>query len=168
MPYIYALCDPDTEEVRYVGKANEVRIRYSAHLLVKGRPNHHRIHWIQSLLRQGKSPVLQILEEVTEDTWVERERWWISEMKRQGVRLTNLTDGGEGLTGFVPTEEQRRKMSEAQKKRPPVSEETRHKLSVSISAYALLKRPVSGFRKYTRDSNIQQKHVPGKVLQGWE
>lgn len=117
MPYIYVLCDPDTEEVRYVGKANDVRLRYNAHLLVKGQVNIHRIHWIQSLLRQGKAPVLQILEEVTGDNWVERECWWISEMKRQRAGLTNLTDGGEGLVNFHHTEEARRKMSIARQGR---------------------------------------------------
>lgn len=98
MSFIYALCDPDTNEVRYVGKSDSPQKRYREHLRTDSKCT-YCARWIQSLMRQGKRPHIQILEEVT-DNWVEREQWWIAEMRRRGARLTNLTDGGEGIVGY--------------------------------------------------------------------
>ena len=44
--------------------------------------------------------------------------------------LYNLTDGGDGLTGA--SEDTRKKMSNKASNRPPITEETRKKLSVSL------------------------------------
>ena len=133
--YIYALCDPDTNEVRYVGKADNPTERYKAHLLTVGRPNTHRKAWVQSLIRQGKKPLLKLLEEVTGDNWRERERWWIAEMRHRGARLTNLTDGGDGVDGYHHTEETRRKLAEISRQRV-MSAETRAKLSATSKLFA--------------------------------
>lgn len=129
MVYIYALCDPDTGEIRYVGQTTDIERRYKQHLQVIGKPNTYRKSWIQSLLKQGKEPVMRILEEATDDAWIEREKWWINEMRRQGARLTNLTNGGDGVNGLKHTEEARRKMSEKAKGRA-ISHATRQKLSL--------------------------------------
>jgi hypothetical protein len=43
--------------------------------------------------------------------------------------LCNLTDGGDGSSGHKNSKETKQKMSEAAKKRPPVSEETKRKIS---------------------------------------
>lgn len=135
MTYIYALCDPDTQEVRYVGKADDVQKRYEQHIWIKASPNSYRKSWIKSLQKQGKQPLIKVLEEVDASIWKERERWWIAEMRRQGARLTNLTDGGDGVDGLKHTPESLRKMSEAHKGHV-TAPETRTKLREASKVYA--------------------------------
>ena len=47
----------------------------------------------------------------------------------------NLTNGGEGITGFRFSEESRAKMSAAGRARPPISEETRAKLRAATAGH---------------------------------
>jgi hypothetical protein len=51
---------------------------------------------VQSLIRQGKCPRLEILEEVNSDNWVEAEKKWIAFYRENSHNLTNFTDGGQG------------------------------------------------------------------------
>lgn len=112
---IYALTDPRTEEVRYVGVSVRPKARYNEHLsnAVKGGRT-HRDCWIRSLIYQEIRPGYLVLEEVPEESWQERERYWIAYYRERG-HLTNITDGGEGLPGYVPTPELRLKWSQMRK-----------------------------------------------------
>jgi hypothetical protein len=98
--FIYALIDPFSKEVRYVGKAKNpyLRLIYNH---IKDMSKTHKAFWIQSLIKQSAMPVLAILEqcENTKCVWEERERDWIAFGKRIGWPLTNGTDGGEGGPG---------------------------------------------------------------------
>lgn len=114
MTAIYALLDPRTNEVRYVGKAKDPKLRYASHKCVRGYS--HRANWIRSLQRCGYDPEMVILEE-SED-WAESESFWIDYLMSLGARLTNLSKGGEsGPVGWSPTEDQRNKMSAKAKAR---------------------------------------------------
>lgn len=93
--FIYALVDPETNEVRYIGKANNPQERYKRHLR-KDEDHFHKTHWINKLRSQGLKPTLQILEEVPYAHWGERERYWIAFYRAQGCQLTNLAEGGKG------------------------------------------------------------------------
>jgi len=94
--YIYALVDPDTDGVRYVGKADNPHKRLEIHLAGYEPRTTHKSNWIKSLLAQGKQPELMILEEVDAAAWQEAEKRWIAYFRKVGVSLTNTTDGGEG------------------------------------------------------------------------
>ncbi len=109
---MYALSDPRTEEVRYVGVSVRPKARYNEHLshAVKGGKT-HRDCWIRSLIERGIRPAYSVLETATADNWQERERYWIAEY-RAISRLTNITDGGDGLPGYAPTPELRQKWSQ--------------------------------------------------------
>lgn len=113
---IYALYDPrDPDVVRYVGKTKtKIEIRRMRHVgeARRGLKN-HRGNWIRSLLNAGVIPGVRLLAEVPAEVWPEYERQFIAQYKNT---LTNGTDGGEGLEN--PTEETRRKMSDANKGRP--------------------------------------------------
>jgi group I intron endonuclease len=141
---IYVLIDPETDEVRYVGKANNVSERYKAHL---NRARKHQIHkknWIINLRNKGLKPIIEVIDIVPFSEWIFWEKYWISQMKTWGFNLINHTEGGDGCTfgnqtsfkkGSVPwnkggnhTEESRVKMSKAQKNRI-VTQETRDKMS---------------------------------------
>jgi DNA invertase Pin-like site-specific DNA recombinase len=96
---IYALCQPETGEVRYVGKSTDVDRRYCQHLAPwnlakKSKKN----SWLKSLLARSVEPMLVVLEEVPAEEAGDVERWWI-DCYRLG-RLTNGTAGGEGNQGM--------------------------------------------------------------------
>lgn len=52
--------------------------------------------WISRLLDLGLSPELEILETCEDSNWQERERWWIAEMRKQAIDLSNVGPGGWG------------------------------------------------------------------------
>jgi hypothetical protein len=92
--FIYALADPRTFSIRYVGKSTNPTRRFRQHLADK--TDSYKSRWVWSLAKLGLSPVLVVLEKVRGD-WQERERFWIRLLSTTGNRLTNLTSGGEGL-----------------------------------------------------------------------
>lgn len=109
---IYTLEGKDGS-IRYVGITKLLlseRLRHHIKRSRKGRT--YRDNWIRSL---GYNPVIKLLEG-TNDT--ARETYWIKYYKDQGCRLTNLTEGGEGITGYRHTPEGRSKMSAKQKGKP--------------------------------------------------
>lgn len=98
--YIYALVDPFTDEIRYIGKTIRPKERLANECNEKTCT--HRCHWIQGLLAKGKRPNQIILETVNGDNWQERERYWISEAKRLDWPLVNGTSGGDGVKDLTP------------------------------------------------------------------
>lgn len=89
---IYALCEPDTCEVRYVGKTNNVQRRLSNHLCAREGSYLPSQKWIVDLGKMGREPLLFILEWSKE--WEESERRWISNFRKDGARLLNVAPGG--------------------------------------------------------------------------
>lgn len=99
--YIYALIDPRTNEVRYIGKTTDPKGRLYEHTK-KSDLATHKAHWINQLRAEGLRPRMEILEETTAAKWEKRERHWIAYGKAQGWRLTNIRAGGN------PTKEETR------------------------------------------------------------
>lgn len=95
--YIYGLFDPRNLDLRYIGKSKSPHHRLIDHISEAKRElkNNHKNNWIRQLLNDGLTPAVEILEECAEDTWEESEKAWITECKKFGVRLTNVTKGGE-------------------------------------------------------------------------
>lgn len=113
--FIYALNDPIRQHLgktRYIGKSEDPYARYDHHLIACRKEKNHKSNWIRSLLMAGQAPVLEILDEVPEMEWQVWEREWIRLYRALGFRLTNGTDGGEGL--FNPSAETRAKISASQ------------------------------------------------------
>ena len=54
--YIYTLSHPITNEVKYIGKTNNISKRYSAHLNDKSKS--YKNSWIKSLLNEDLLPVI--------------------------------------------------------------------------------------------------------------
>lgn len=102
--HIYALIDPRTNEIRYVGKARNVEKRLSRHLHEKA--DTYKCRWVNEMRRSGLAPVIFTLEsfiDPDDSQWPEAERFWISYLKSIGCRLTNA-DGG-GKSGFKKSPE---------------------------------------------------------------
>lgn len=94
--YIYGLTDPETGEVRYIGKSIRPTERINNHM--NERSNCHRSHWLQSLKSRDLWPGLVIFEIIGGAwPWQHSERYWIAYGRKMGWRLTNNTSGGDGV-----------------------------------------------------------------------
>jgi hypothetical protein len=112
MGVIYALCDPSTDEIRYVGKTvKSPEWRLTRHLYEARTGTRYVHNWIRSL---DGPPKVIVLEE-TEDL-DQAERDWIAGLRSVGYRLTNLTDGGDG-TRAAKSEIHKQRISESLKRR---------------------------------------------------
>ena len=90
---IYALTDPRTGQVRYVGKTRNLAKRLLGHMDEALRDDTHKARWIRALKRLGLKPGHLILEVVNGDA-DEAERAWIKKFPKR--QLTNATEGGDG------------------------------------------------------------------------
>lgn len=131
---IYALIDPRSEEIRYVGQTSkEPKDRLLWHTYRSNR-NCHKDRWVRQLRRANLAPRMIIVQRVPKSCWKEAERYWIKFFRERGCPLTNSTDGGDGLAGYRASAETRAKMRAAWTrrarplKRRPHTEETREKL----------------------------------------
>ena len=110
---IYALRCPDTNGVRYVGWTVNLVNRLAVHRYRAANKNENRTYcekWVNSLLRKGKEPVVEILQRGI-GPWEQSEKDWIAHFRKQGARLCNLTEGGEGCLGYVVTLKTRQAIS---------------------------------------------------------
>jgi len=101
---IYTLTDPITKEVRYVGKTTDISKRFNRHLNEsKKSTTSHKKAWIKGLLKKNLNPEIEIIDVVNNSEWEFWERYWIEQMKAWGFRLTNETNGGDGVDkGNIP------------------------------------------------------------------
>lgn len=142
--YIYGLVNPETQELRYIGKTTNTLKRYQSHCRAKG--NSYRDKWIRSLKDAGLMPEMVIIETCGND-WVEAEKFYIAYFKSLGCLLTNLTAGGEGCEGHKHTDETKRIMR-LKKLHKPLSQE--HRESLSSAAMGKPKNYVNGKAKRCR------------------
>jgi len=101
MNYIYTLSDPNTNQVRYIGKTNNLERRYKRHTckFTLVNENTFKSKWILSLLDDEKLPILEVIDECVDKIIDNLESYWISQFKCWGFDLTNMTDGGDGFKG---------------------------------------------------------------------
>jgi hypothetical protein len=102
MFYVYEHLRPDTGVVFYVGKGTGERIRER-----RGR----NVYWQRVVSKAGNFKSVKIVKTEDEELAFLAEQERIDQLKRLGIKLTNLNDGGAG--GVKPAEEVRKKMSEA-------------------------------------------------------
>lgn len=147
---IYALRDPRTLELRYVGKASDPAQRLRQHLS-SGQLNRYRSRknsWLKSLLAAGQQPYLEIVDEVEPEWANEAECYWIAWYLSQGATLTNGTAGGDGGAvtdpdarariaaahrGSKRSAETKAQMSASAKRRCANEEERKRLRSISIA-----------------------------------
>jgi hypothetical protein len=99
--FVYALCDPRTDEIRYIGKTctglQRIRDHFWACRKNKKLYHLHIYRWMRCLLKDGYKPVIKILKECTDENDLnESEISLIRYYRSIGTRLTNCTDGGDG------------------------------------------------------------------------
>lgn len=90
---VYALGDPRTGEVRYVGATSDVNRRYQDHMTKPERSNQMKQLWIDELRMIDQSPVLYVLDENLEKlVALAKEKYWIQMYLESGAHLTNIRD----------------------------------------------------------------------------
>lgn len=100
-------------EVKYVGSTvNPIGQRLRAHLRAAEEGSDIAVHsWIRSV---GSSFDVQCLEYVPASKRDEAEKRWILRFGLEN--LLNMTNGGLGLSGYKPTEDRNKKISDRLKK----------------------------------------------------
>lgn len=131
--YIYGLIDNVKNELKYIGKSINPKVRYRKHLQDSNKKISYKDKWIYSLLQSNKKPELIIIDEVDDDDWQYWEKHYISYYKYIGCKLTNISDGGDNPpnhTGRKRTKEEIERISKSNlgKKR---TEETKHNISLA-------------------------------------
>lgn len=122
--YAYIHARPDGRPF-YVGKGNKIRV----YRLSKRNPHHKNI-----VEKYGRQNILiGSLECSTEALAFELEIGMIKCLRRMGVELTNLTNGGEGPSGLVLSSEARAQISASLtgRKGTPWSDEQRAKFKAA-------------------------------------
>ena len=99
---IYALCDPVTGDIRYIGKAQDSQKRLKSHLRDARRRSTPVYEWLNSLTSKGLLPSVTVLE--VSENWEEAERRQIELSRARGDSLLNVSEGGRHI---ACTKEQR-------------------------------------------------------------
>lgn len=109
---LYALIDPRTGDVRYVGASTRGMARPKEHGTAYGRRGRtHRHAWLKQLWLKGLVPSILVLGGYADPTAMyAAEVRTIAEFRAAGFDLVNMTDGGEGTKGRRLTPEHRRKL----------------------------------------------------------
>jgi ribosomal protein S16 len=143
--YVYEHWRTDRDECFYVGKgragrAYDMKTRNRHHKAIQAKVSREgfaiEIRMVATGLAEGDAFALEI----------ERIVFW----RASGADLTNMTNGGEGTSGYHHSVEVRQKMSISQNKRlprPPHSNETKKKISL----------------KKMNNSNMKGKHHSQRV-----
>jgi hypothetical protein len=123
--YVYTYRDPNRDnEPIYVGKGHNKR--YQDHFNRKDR--HPFTHRLQKMKRNGIEPVIERIDVNNEAEAFELEMFLIEEIGRKDMGkgpLLNLTDGGDGISGYRFTADQREKQRTVMKEtrnRPEIKE----------------------------------------------
>ena len=131
MPYIvYALSDPYSGDIRYIGQTSRgVDRRFAKHKEnARLRVKSHLYNWMRSL---PTSPLLEIIEECENKSSLdEAEIFYICYFRSLGFDLTNLTNGGDGTVGYRLSIEQRKAIGVRNLGRR-ASRETRERMSAA-------------------------------------
>ncbi len=147
---IYALVDPRTDCVLYIGQTRNARNRYSSHCNPRRNDRGPRVRWIWALKKINLRPQLIELEVVEEAAAAITEHFWISSCRAAGALLLNLTDGDA-----APTPEHRAKIS-ASHVGMKASAATRAKLTAQRTGLQQTAETVEKRRQKLRDRSFQQ------------
>lgn len=137
--YVYMLVDPRNNQPFYVGKGVGRRCYFHSWEAKHTDRVTYKLAKIRKIQRLGMSIIVRKVEQnVSDEQAKDLECLMISEFRDAGINLTNLTDGGDGRTGYKPSaetiaktrhdwnDEQKRRISESLKgKSNPCTEQRR-------------------------------------------
>lgn len=125
--YIYELKDPNTNEIKYVGKSYQPVRRLQQHITErKTKPNRPLCDWIDNLILENKLPILQILQKCSKEISRKIEK---EHIKKYRQSILNISDKSSGMNpGFKQSLEHNKRISQAmlgRKKTPETLERIR-------------------------------------------
>lgn len=126
---IYALLDPETNKIRYIGKSSVGMARPKQHFrpAILNKEKSHKNNWIKQLIAKGLEPKIKIIAQVENPSDLsDAEIFCIAYFRYIGEDLTNGTDGGEGSLGRKMTDTMRIALYKANKGRPRTEEQKDH------------------------------------------
>lgn len=118
--HIYYLSHPETGEIKYIGKANDIQKRFKSHLRDAKRRHRPVCKWIRELLAIQLVPKITLIKSVPFLEWEQAEKDAIAEY-RKTHKLLNLADGGSHI--FTSLEDRRKqgRSSAIKRQRTPES-----------------------------------------------
>ena len=136
----------------YIGQSIDIYERWNSHTCSLDSNRHHNKHLQYAWIKYGKENFkFDIVEICSIEKLNEKEIIWIK-FHKEKLNAYNMTDGGEGTYGWIPSEECRIKIGEANRKRV-ISEETKNKIS-NIN--------------HTNIKPILQIDLSGSILNRWD
>lgn len=149
MFYVYEHIRPDTKTVFYVGKGSGYRA---------GIKQHRNPYWKHIVAKVGNFEVRKVVDNVDEELAFLCEQERIDQLRRIGIKLCNVTKGGEGTTGLKHTKTAKQKISEARKKATPFkhTEESKAKIRKASTGVVFTEE---------RKKNISQARKGYKMLE---
>lgn len=84
---IYGLRCPKTDDYKYIGKSSSGIQRAQAHLTYSH--NESVNHWVAELREQGFCPLIDVIEECSEEDLQIKEQFWIQYFTARGCKLMN-------------------------------------------------------------------------------
>lgn len=167
---VYGLVDPRTDFIRYIGRSSRGLERPKAHRYPCNMKQHqYSARWVSKLVSLGLMYNIVVLEEFdSHEPLCEAERWWIFYGRLSEWPLTNISDGGEGRAGRMFSEEHRKKLGDANRRRV-WTPESRAKISGDLSP---TKRPevkakISGDRSASKRPEVRAA-ISAAHLEHWK
>jgi hypothetical protein len=132
--YVYEHIRKDTGAVFYVGKGSGKRCNHFAN---RGK------FWNNFSKSKDNVEVRLPIQNVDEEFSLLAEVELIDLYRRRGVFLVNISDGGEGTSGWIPSEETRKRIGEANKHTPKATGEKHGMFGKKHTAESLAKMSAS-------------------------
>jgi hypothetical protein len=172
---IYAI--RDNHWIRYVGKTvHKIEVRLAQHLkAARDGDKSYRGNGIRKMLQEGRFPTISLLE-VVHGNGSKEEIKWIAYFRNHGIRIWNMTDGGEGIadsTGEVVKKRMatRRANGTVNTQTPasaakisatlmghPVSEETKNKIREARKHQVVSKDTIEKMHAAVRGKSFSEEH----------
>jgi len=143
--FIYTLSCPISGDIKYVGKTNDLRLRFNQHKSDKRKLNKLK-SWIINLANKGTFPIMEVIDECDENNWMEIETYWISQLTSWGFVLKNSILEAKGVT--CHSEETKLKIS-IKLKGKKRSENDRLKMGKKVCQYDLNGNYIKTFNSET-------------------
>lgn len=138
MAYVYQHIRLDNDSVFYIGIGSDTQGYYS-----RAKRKSYRSEYWERIVKKAGYRIEIVKDGITWEEAKEIEREMIRKIGRD--KLCNLTDGGDGVLGWVPDDETRRTWSDQRKGAPSSftgrkhSEETKKKLSERMKGNTIWK-----------------------------